>query len=166
MEEQFSQGPERNNVVHDLLAFLAEQMMEIHERKQQAVEDFWLDVRDIVTDGDTHETLRTRGKWEQQTLYRAVPACRPFVAEDSRSTRHLDESPNWNEKCFVGFVGQLAGSVDNMAGIVRVHRRYAGGIQQLNARIAGTDSLIDQILYRLYGLSEEEIAIMAGEMTN
>lgn len=31
------------------------------------------------------------------------------------------------------------------------------------ARIEATDDLIDQAVYRLYGLTEEEIAVMEGE---
>ena len=32
-------------------------------------------------------------------------------------------------------------------------------------RIASTDALIDQIVYRLYGLTEEEIAVVEGKTT-
>jgi len=32
----------------------------------------------------------------------------------------------------------------------------------LKARIAATDRLIDRIVYRLYGLTEEEIALVEG----
>jgi hypothetical protein len=32
----------------------------------------------------------------------------------------------------------------------------------LEARIAATDRLIDEVVYRLYGLTEEEIAVVEG----
>jgi hypothetical protein len=35
-------------------------------------------------------------------------------------------------------------------------------LQPLMERIVATDGLIDQIIYRLYGLTEEEIAIVEG----
>jgi hypothetical protein len=35
----------------------------------------------------------------------------------------------------------------------------------LKARIVATDSLIDRIVYALYGLSEEEIAIVEGKQS-
>jgi len=35
-------------------------------------------------------------------------------------------------------------------------------IADLSARIRATDEIIDQIVYRLYGLSEEEVAVVAG----
>lgn len=40
-----------------------------------------------------------------------------------------------------------------------------GKLRPLRERIEGTDRLIDQIVYRLYGLSEEEIRIIEGEST-
>lgn len=83
------------------------------------------------------------------------------VKYQSASRRFLDWSC-----CRLLYSGLLAGPVDNMAGIVRAYRRHAGTVQELDACIAGTDSLIDQIVYRLYGLSEEEIAIVEGEMAN
>jgi len=37
------------------------------------------------------------------------------------------------------------------------------GNRQIKARLARTDAPIDQIVYRLYGLSEEEIAVVEGK---
>jgi len=39
-------------------------------------------------------------------------------------------------------------------------------LHPLLARIDATDSLIDDIVYRLYGLSEEEIRVIEGMSTN
>ena len=36
-------------------------------------------------------------------------------------------------------------------------------LQPLKARIAATDVLIDEIVYKLYGLTEEEVRIVKGE---
>ena len=35
---------------------------------------------------------------------------------------------------------------------------------ELTARVGFTDDLIDQIVYKLYGLTEEEIAIVEGRV--
>lgn len=32
----------------------------------------------------------------------------------------------------------------------------------IKARLAATDRLVDQVVYRLYGLTEEEIAVVEG----
>ncbi len=39
-----------------------------------------------------------------------------------------------------------------------------GKLLPLIERIAATDELIDQIVYKLYGLTEEEIGIVEGKM--
>jgi hypothetical protein len=40
-----------------------------------------------------------------------------------------------------------------------------GRLRHLLARIEATDSLIDEIVYRLYGLTEEEIEVIEGHNT-
>jgi len=45
----------------------------------------------------------------------------------------------------------------------RIRREYEASVwklQPLPARIAATDRLIDLIIYRLYGLTEEEVAVV------
>jgi hypothetical protein len=39
----------------------------------------------------------------------------------------------------------------------------SGELAEAQARIARTDALIDQIVYRLYGLTEEEVAVVEGQ---
>ncbi len=153
-------APEQADVIHDLLAHLAERMIAMHKERQTRTEDFWLDLEG-VTDADTFEELREHGKWEA-SLWKAK-ACRPFVDEESRATRHLDETLAWNEACFKAFVKMLAGRVANLSDIVRVYRRHHPEMRALVRRIAAADHIIDQIIYRLYGLTEEEIAVMEGK---
>jgi hypothetical protein len=104
--------------------------------------------------------LSEHGKWEA-SLWEAK-ACRPFVDKESRSTRHLDESLGWNEDCFKVFVKELAGRVSNLSDVVGVYRRHHPDLRALVRRIAATDHLIDLIVYQLYGLTEEEIAVVEG----
>ena len=106
------------------------------------------------------DALRSKGKWES-SLWKDA-ACRPFVDEQSRSTRTLDESLGWNEDAYKAFVKMLAGSVSNFSGLVKVYRRHCPRYRELAARLAATDSLIDEVVYRLYGLTEEEVRIVEG----
>ena len=149
--------PEQADVIHDLLAQLAKRMIAMHKERQTRIEDFWLDLEG-VTDADTFEALREHGKWEA-SLWKAK-ACRPFVDAESRATRHLDESLSWDEAGFKAFVKMLAGRVPNLSDIVRVYRRHQPDVHALVRRIAAADYLIDQIVYRLYGLMEDEIAVV------
>jgi len=160
VEERLAAEPEQADVVHDLLAHLAEQMIAMHKEKQSQVEAFWLDLEGI-TDAETFETLRHKGKWER-TLWQRSKACRPFVDEESRSTRRLDESLGWNEDAFKVFVKALVSRVQRLSDLVGVYRAHSSAYRELIARIEATDWLIDQIVYRLYGLTEEEIAIVKG----
>jgi len=148
---------EKSDVVHDLLAHLAEQMIEMHKQKQERVAAFWDDLN-AVTDAGTFGDLSERGKWEA-SLWKA-PACRPYVDQESRSTRHLDESLGWDEDCYEAFAGLLAGKASVTGPIIDVYREHHLPYKALVERIASTDRLIDQIVYRLYGLTDEEIAVV------
>jgi hypothetical protein len=110
--------------------------------------------------GELPFSLPYCGKWES-SLWKAK-ACRPFVDQGSRSTRSLDESLGWNEEAFKAFVKALAGTVQNLSDLVHVYRKYHPRYHELSDRIGRTDYLIDQVVYRLYGLTEEEIAIVEG----
>jgi len=160
VEERLATEPEQADVVHDLLAHLAERMIAMHKEKQSRVEAFWLDLEG-VTDAETFETLRHKGKWER-TLWQKSKACRPFVDEESRSTRRLDESLGWNEDAFKVLVKALVSKVQGLSDLVGVYRAHSPAYRELVTRIEATDRLIDQIVYQLYGLTEEEIAIVEG----
>jgi hypothetical protein len=148
---------ENSDVVHDLLAYLAEQMIAMHKEKQARVDAFWQEL-EAATDPATFETLRTKGKWEQSLA--KDPACAPYVDADSRSTRNLDDSLGWDAACFEAFAGMLVGKTAVTPALTRVYEAHAPGYRALVTRIEETDDLIDQIVYRLYGLTEEEIAVV------
>jgi hypothetical protein len=150
---------EKSDVVHDLLAHLAEQMIALHKQKQERVAAFW-DALEAVTDADTFEDLSEHGKWEA-SLWKD-PACRSYVDQESRSTRHLDESLGWDRHCYEAFAGMLAGKTSVTGPIIDVYREHHPPYKRLVERIASTDELIDQIVYRLYGLTDEEIAVVEG----
>jgi hypothetical protein len=150
-------APEQADVVHDLLAYLAEQMIALNCQKQQRVDNFTLDLEG-VSDPETFEALHEHGKWES-SLWKAE-ACRPFVNQESRATRHLDESLAWNEDCFKAFVKLLAGRVANLSDVIAVYRRHHPDVHAIQQRIVATDRVIDRIVYQLYGLTEEDIAVI------
>ena len=84
------------------------------------------------------------------------------MRKESRITRHLYDSLGWNEEAFKAFVKLLAGSVTDLSNLVNVYRKYQPAYYELSDRIGRTDYLIDQIVYKLYELTEEEIAIVEG----
>ncbi len=152
--------PEQSDVIHDLLVYLAEWMIEMNKQKQAAVEAFWLDLEG-VTEAAAFEILRNKGK-QERTLWKKAEACRPFVREESHSTRRLDESLGWSEDAFKAFVKVLVGKVQGLSDLVGVYRAHSTAYRELVGSIEATDWLIDQIVYKLYGLTEEEIGIVEG----
>ncbi|MEA3376601.1 MAG: TaqI-like C-terminal specificity domain-containing protein, partial [Chloroflexota bacterium] len=153
----------KSDVVHDLLAYLAEQMIAMNEEKQERIKAFWDDLEAACESPGTFEDLHEHGKWEQ-SLWKD-PACRPYVDKESRSTRHLDESLGWDEACYEAFAGMLAGKTSVARPMIDVYRKHHAAYKALVERIEATDRLIDQIVYRLYGLTEEEIAVVQGGTT-
>ncbi len=144
------------DVIHDLLAHLAEQMIALNRQKQQRVATFTLDLEG-VTDAATFARLQ-KGK-QGRTLWKAA-ACRPYVEEDSYTTHSLEDSLAWSENAYKAFVKKLAGKITGLSDLVAIYRAHAPDYAALVQRIAATDRIIDQIVYRLYGLTEEEIAIV------
>jgi len=153
---------ERSDIVHDFLAFLAEQMTELHKAKREQIEAFWTDLEGVVDD-DVLKKLR-KGK-QEKTLHTRCEACQPFVDEASGSSKTLDESLAWNEDAFKQFAKLLAGRIANLNDLVTVYCNHAPAFQTLMDNIARTDDLIDQIVYKLYGLTDEEIAVVEGRGT-
>jgi hypothetical protein len=159
-QEGATGAEEKSDVVHDLLAHLAEQMIEMNKQKQAHIEAFWADLAEVA-EPDDFEELRNRGKWEQ-SLAKDL-ACLPYVDPESRSTKHLDESLGWDEECFRAFAGMLIGKSSLTPQMTAVYREHHPAYRELVERIQSTDDLIDQVVYRLYGLTEEEIQVVEGE---
>ncbi len=144
------------DVIHDLLAHLAERMIALNRQKQQRVDAFTLDLEG-VTDAVTFAKLQ-KGK-QGRTLWKAA-ACRSHVGEDSHTTHRLEESLAWSEDAYKAFVKKLAGKITGLSDLVAVYRAHAPDYAALVQRIAATDRIIDQIVYQLYGLTDDEIAIV------
>ena len=151
---------QQSSSIHDLLAYLAEQMIILHQDKQALIADFWTDLEGVTGDVTTFGKLRDKGK--QEASLAKEPAARPFVDPDSRSSRGLDDSLGWDEAAFKAFVRLLAGSVPHLSALSRVYNDHTPRYRDLTQRIERTDWLIDQIVYKLYGLTDEEIAIVEG----
>ena len=61
--------------------------------------------------------------------------------------------------------GRLGVSLSDASLVDRIKKTYEESLQRilpLKERLARTDRLIDQVVYRLYGLTEEEIGVVEG----
>ncbi len=132
-------------------------MIKMNKDKQARTEAFWLDL-----EGETDEVLAKLQKGKQEASLARQAACQAFVKPDSHSSRRLEESLAWDEGAFKAFVKVLAGKMSGLSGLVQVYRSHSPAYRQLVERLAATDRLIDQIVYRLYGLTAEEVRIVEG----
>jgi hypothetical protein len=158
VEERLSQEPEEADVVHDLLAYLAERMIELNKEKQAEQKRFlgWLEgALNIRPDKDGNKGIDSlMGKSKLQN----------YLGDYQKGERELP----FGELVDVLYKvrGRLGASLSDGRTEARIREEYEGSLERLRPvkrQLALTDSLIDQVVYRLYGLTEEEIAVVEGK---
>ncbi len=141
VEEQLRAQPERSDVVHDLLAFLAGRMMDLNQRQRAVARQFLTDLRDFH--GIEARALNPKTKLDE---FWKLDTAEVFV--------HLGK----NRKALAAARVDLSETAEN-----KIRSRFEKSkatILPLEAQIAFTDRLIDQIVYRLYGLTADEIELV------
>jgi len=135
---------EKTDVVHDLLAFLAEEMTRLNKDKQAKIKGFliWLE-KEIL-----------KGSVEDQKNKTRIKDFHNGTFEDLLDV--LKKNRVVPDPC-------PANVRDTIAGEFSVAVK---ALTPLKARIEATDDLIDQIVYRLYGLTDTEIAIVEGQQSH
>ena len=144
IREQVATTPSHGDVIHDLLAFLARDMIEMNKEKQSEIKGFltWLE-RQIGTKVEnlTHKTaIRSYHERPFPALLAALRTNRRRLGPGiDVSSRHFQEE---------------------------LEREFTVSVQKvapLKAKVETTDSLIDKIVYRLYGLTDDEINVVKHE---
>ena len=133
--------PERSDIVHDLLAFLAEGMVEMNKTKGEEIRGFlrWLK-RGIETEIDTLKNkTKIQGYFDLslEELLEILKKNRRSISIDL-SSRDFQES----------LEREFTNSLDKL--------------KPLLSYIQHTDALIDQVVYQLYGLTDQEITVVEG----
>ena len=133
---------ERSDVVHDLLAFLAERMLEMNKDKQQEIRGFlgWLEgyLGAKVEELSPKTKVQSYYEHDYESLLAALKKNRKKLAVDPARREPMET-----------LKAELEGSMKKLG--------------PLRERIRQTDELIDAVVYRLYGLTEEEIGIVEGK---
>jgi hypothetical protein len=124
------------DVIHDLLAFLAGQMTELNKDKQTTAKTFLADLKDFH--GIEARSLTPKTKLDEFWKLETAGLFAHFQANKIR-IKESDE-----EKIRVRFL------------------KAKDKLVPLDSQINSTDELIDQIVYLLYGLTEDEIKIVEG----
>jgi hypothetical protein len=95
--------------------------------------------------------------------HKGVAAARPYVNPDSRASLGLEASLEWNDTAaFAGFARLLL-KINKFTQLADIYEQYAPQVSAQTQRLTATDRLIDQIVYQLYALTPEEIAIVEGQ---
>jgi hypothetical protein len=134
---------EKSDVVHDLLAFLTEEMTRLNKEKQSRIKGFlsWLE-KEILKGSVEDQKNKTRIKDFHNNTFEDLLD----VLKQNKVVKDPCPSDVRNT-----MVSEFSSAVN--------------ALTPLKARIKATDDLIDQIVYRLYGLTEAEIAIVEGQQT-
>ena len=137
----FIADQEKSDVVHDLLAFLAERMLEMNKEKPKEIKGFlgWLESYVEAKVDDLKPKTKLQSYYEHD--YES------FLAVLKKNKMKLAVDPGRREPAET------------------LRAEFEGSLRKLlplRERIRQTDELIDTVVYRLYGLTEEEIGIVEG----
>ena len=149
LDARLTAEPEQSDVVHDLLAHLAERMIEMNKEKQAEVKGFlaWLEREIGASVDDLTGKTKLRhylGDYQKGEPHLTLEEFLAILRKNRRRLR-VDVSAR-------AFQERLA----------QEYRASLNKLLPLKARLAATDRLIDLIVYRLYGLTEEEVAVVEG----
>jgi Alw26I/Eco31I/Esp3I family type II restriction m6 adenine DNA methyltransferase len=132
---------EHSDVIHDLLAFLADEMTKANKEKQSKIKSFV--------------------NWLEKELFKGS-------VEDQKNKTKIR---NFHEGTFEDLLDVLkknsvvpAPCPSDIRDTIESEFSHAmNALFPLKSRIKATDDLIDQIVYKLYRLTDAEIAIVAGQ---
>jgi hypothetical protein len=131
-----------SDVIHDFLAYLAEQMIEMNKKKNEEIKGFL--------------------KWLEREIGAEIEALSNKTA-----------IKEYHEHGF-GHLLEVLKKNKNKLSVDPANRKFQESIEKnfgesmvvlhpLKEKIRATDVLIDQIVYRLYGLTPEEVEIVEGK---
>ena len=135
---------EHSDVVHDLVAFLAAELIRLNEEQQTEIKQFldWLESYLGTSIDELQNKTKLKDYWRPEVDWNTL--LNILVQNGHRVTKvklpgYQDEQP-----------------------IREGFETSKVNLQPLLAYSRRTDRLIDQIVYKLYGLTEEEISIVEG----
>jgi hypothetical protein len=146
---------QKNHVVHDLLAFLAEEMIRLNKEKQATRHGFldWLATAlKILLDKEGRTGIDALIGKAKLTDYPGDYQ----KGEPALSAEELLEILRKNKN-------RLGVSLNDTRLVDRIEKMYEESLQRvlpLKETLRKTDELIDAVVYRLYGLTEEEIRVV------
>jgi polyribonucleotide nucleotidyltransferase len=131
----------RKDTVHDFLAYLAEQMIEMIKTKKEESKRFlkWLE-REIGAEIDNLSNKTAIKEYHEHDFDHLLE-----VLKKNKNKISIDPSSRKIQEL-----------------LEKHFTKSMSVLEPLKASIKATDEMIDEIVYRLYGLTEEEVAIVKG----
>jgi hypothetical protein len=126
----------RNDTVHDFLAYLAEQMVELNRKKNEEIIKFLK----YITRRIEREIESLKNKTKIKEYYKGSFNTLVKILEQNKIRLSMEDESRL-EEAFSQSFNRLKPLIEN---------------------IDATDNLIDQIVYKLYNLTSEEIEIVEG----
>lgn len=164
-EQRLQSVPEQGDVIHDILVFLAKQMLDFNKQKQTALEDFMLGLESILPAPDLSKIGRL---WTPPS--KLVPIDKDIAKKLNEGQEKLGRlaERQLNLRDHIGLLDEEQWKWllkkrlvrPDLVDLVRVYRKYQPAIAALDQQITEIDDLINQSVYRLYGLTPKEIAIV------
>ncbi len=164
---------ESSDVVHDFLAYLAGQMIELNVRRQAAVDDFVLDLEGVLPAASLQKIGRlwtppnapksdAKNLEEKRANYEnATAAAEQILGPLAVRRLELRKNIGWiNEEQWKWLLKRRLKKIASLADVIRIFRSRQPAIADLDKLVANTDHLIDLIVYALYGLNEDEITVV------
>jgi hypothetical protein len=158
-----SQEPEASDIVHDLLAYLAEEMLRLNKLKREKQREF---LSELV------KTLNIQPQPDPKTGKVGLDALKykdklqDYPGDYQKGERELTSEAliailldRDNQKRY------LLASTEVQRRLPLIRERYQQSLTEvlpLKGQLAATDTLIDRIVYKLYGLTDEEIKVVEG----
>jgi type I restriction-modification system DNA methylase subunit len=133
--------PEESDVAHDLLAHLAERMIEMNKEKNAEIKSFLEFLRGEI--GASIEDLSNKTAIQEYYSHEFQNLIDVLVKNKKRLKAGYDPKNPANYKHLLEW-----------------HNASVGKLKPVMGRIEATDGLIDAIVYKLYGLTEDEIKIV------
>jgi hypothetical protein len=143
IDARLAAQPEESDVVHDLLAFLAEQMVEMNKEKNAEIKKFLTFIEGEI--GNSIDALSNK------TLIQEYYA--------NEFTKFVDVLVKNKSKIKEGYNPKSRAHHDTLKDW---YDSSVAKLKPLITKIDVTDALIDQITYKLYGLTDEEIKVIEG----
>jgi hypothetical protein len=146
---------EQSDVVHDILAFLAEQMIEMNNEKQGEIKGFlgWLESQ-----------LKIQSDKKGKTGIEALTGktqIKNYLGDYQKGKEYLSFEALW--KILEKNRSRIPANLKSRELFDAVKSEYEKSIPKLLSLkeiLRQTDWLVDQIVYKLYGLNEEEIKLV------